>query len=315
MSETDLAVVSPSIAVARRGQFAPEQVELIRATVAKDLDTPELALFLETCVRHDLDPFIKEVWGYKIKGRAITVVSRDGLLKIANRCTGPRWAEKPGEFLGCMSGVVHADDHFDFHVEVREDGTERWAVDHRPRTAEDKPTFGGKDGTGRGEIVGSFARVRRRGHDDVLFVAHRHEYDKGDNVWRSHPHAMMQKVAEAMALRKAFSIAGVVGEGETERSQSVLSEPASGVQGTEEFHWPEDPELRQALEDGFRALGYKRAKVRALVNGCETREDFEALLAKLHAEADTSEEPAITDAEVVDDDPGPEQPAEPAEVA
>src|SRR2546423_973598 len=116
---TDLTVHgSPSIASIRRTQFAPEQVDLIRATVAKDCNPAELALFLETCVRHELDPFIKEVWAIKIRQTVQTVVSRDGLLKIANRFTGSSWAREPGEFLGCQSNVVHEHDHFDFRVET-----------------------------------------------------------------------------------------------------------------------------------------------------------------------------------------------------
>jgi hypothetical protein len=294
---TDLTVPAPpSITSIRRAQFAPEQVDLIRATVAKECSPPELAIFLETCVRHELDPFIKEVWAIKIRGIVQTVVSRDGLLKIANRATGQGWANQPGEFLGCQSNVVHAHDHFDFRVEEREDGSEKWLVDHRPRSEKGDPVFGGPDGKGRGEIVGSWARVRRRGHDDVLFLAYRKEYDKNENVWKSHPHAMMVKVAEAMALRKAFSIAGVVGEGELERSTQNLTESAEQV--TDEIHWPEDEDLARDLHDGFKLLGYRRAKVRALVNACASQEEFAALREKLNAEAD--EAGAITDAEVVE---------------
>lgn len=303
MSGQGLAVPAPpSIATKQRGAFDPEQVALIQATVMPPETTQaELALFLETCVRHQLDPFIKEVWAIRYKGKVQTVVARDGLLKVANRCTGPGWVNVPGEFLGCPSNVVHEYDHFDFWMETRDDGTERWHVDHRPRSSEGKAVFGGKDGKGRGEIAGSWARVRRRGHDDVLFIAYRAEYDKagqrGGEVWSGFPHAMMQKVAEAMALRKAFSVAGVVGEGELERVPENPS-AGSGEVVVAEIGWPEDEELRRSLEDGFRALGYKRAKVRALVNACESVADFEGLLARLNAEAD--EAASIQDAEVVE---------------
>jgi hypothetical protein len=315
MSGTDLQVASPSITTIGRTRFAPEQVELIRATVASDCNPAELALFLETCVRHELDPFIKEIWAYKIKVRVVTVVSRDGLLKIANRQTGKGWAHQPGEFLGCQSNAVHEHDLFDFYMEERDDGTEKWLVNHRPRSEEGKPVFGGKSGTARGEMVGSWARVRRRGHDDVLFIAYRDEYDKKEQVWKSHPHAMMVKVAEAMALRKAFSIAGVVGEGEVERTK-VQNLSESGEQTTDHINWPEDEELEQNLRDAFKALGYRRAKVRALLGGCESRDDFEGLLGKLHAEADEAvAEAEVVDAEPADGDPGPDESAAAAAAA
>lgn len=300
MSGTDLEVTAPpSITALRRNQFSAEQVDLIRVTVAKDCNAAELALFLETCARHELDPFIKEVWAIKMTSSSgvQTVVSRDGLLKVANRCTGKGWAGQPGEFLGCQSGVVHEHDHFDTEYREREDGTIAAYVEHSPRNAEGKPTFGGAAMTGRGEMVGAWARVRRRGHDDVLFIAPREEYDKKAQVWKSHPHAMMAKVAEAMALRKAFSIAGVVGEGELDRVVNV-STGASGIEAaTEEIVWPEDEELAKELQEAFRALGYRRAKVRALVNACTEAEDYRALLARLSNEADAGED--IPEAEVV----------------
>jgi hypothetical protein len=62
-----------------RGDFDPQQVELIRRTIAKDCNDGELALFLETCARHDLDPIIKQIWTIKINGTMQPVVSRDGL--------------------------------------------------------------------------------------------------------------------------------------------------------------------------------------------------------------------------------------------
>ena len=36
------------------------------------------------------------------------------------------------------------------------------------------------------------------------------DYDRGAGVWQQFPHAMIVKVAEAMALKRAFSISGLV---------------------------------------------------------------------------------------------------------
>lgn len=292
----------PSIATIARTAFDAEQVNLIRATVAADCNDAELALFLETCIRHDLDPFIKEVWAirWKSSGPVQTVVSKDGLLKVANRCTGPGWANQPGEFLGVTAGALHEHDLYDVDRQPRPDGTLQVFVTHKPRTAEGKPTFGGSDMAGRGALVGAWAVCRRRGHDDVFFEASRKEYDKRRNAWETHPHAMMVKVAESIVLRKAFPIAGVVGEGELDRApvNVTATDDASGP----EIAWPQDEELAEKLRERFRGLGYRRAKVRALVNACDSEEAYFELLAKLTGEAAeraSSESDDIPDAEVV----------------
>lgn len=310
MSGSDLAVQGPpSITLQRRNQFDEQQVNLIRATVAADCNDGELALFLETCARHELDPFIKEVWAIRWKSGTPTqtVVSKDGFLKIANRCTGPDWAMVPGEFLGVTAGVVHEHDLYDVDRAEREDGSTKVNITHKPRDCEGKPVFGtGEDG--RGKIVGAWAICRRRGHDDYHFEATWDEYNKVSNThsaWKTHPHAMMKKVAEAVVLRASFPIAGVIGEGELERSERA---PLTAVEGSTEsadINWPVDEALADTLKESFRALGYRRAKVRSLVNACESAEDFGALLGRLHAEADQAAaeeppaEPEVTDAVVV----------------
>ena len=46
------------------------------------------------------------------------------------------------------------------------------------------------------------------------------EFSTGQNLWKSKPHVMISKVAEAIALRKAFSeeCSGLYGEGELDQS-------------------------------------------------------------------------------------------------
>lgn len=287
---------STEITKRARGEFDPQQVELIRRTIAKDCNDGELALFLETCARHDLDPIIKQIWTIRINGTMQPVVSRDGLLSIANRYTGPKWNGLNGEFLGCASNVIHEHDEFSFSYRTRDDGTQEVAIDHSPRDKEGKPSHGGKDGELRGPIVAAWARVRRRGHDDVFYLAYRDEYDKKQAVWKSHPHAMMVKTPETMALRKAFSVSGVVGETELPSSQpSNLTEPTTVRVEPAVIEWPGDERLTAELRAAFMALGYTEAKVRLAVNG-RSEEELRALLADLNREADAP----IAEAEVVE---------------
>lgn len=282
-----------------RHEFDGGQIELIKATVAKGLTNPELGMFLEVAARHDLDPFTKQIWAIKIQGVVQPVVSRDGLLSIANRHTPKNGYEGDGEFMGCQSNVVHEHDEFDFTQVVREDGSKRIAVHHSPRDAEGSPSFGGKDGKARGEMIGAWATVARKGHDDVFFMAYREEYDKKANVWLSHPHAMMVKCAEGMALRKAFSVSGVLAEGEEPKRHNLTD--TTDDEATEEIHWPEDEEQADELRKRFDALNYRRAKVRLMVNACQTPEDFIELQKRLDVAVD--EQNAVVDAEVVEPEP------------
>jgi phage recombination protein Bet len=51
------------------------------------------------------------------------------------------------------------------------------------------------------------------------------EYSTGQNLWRTKPHIMLQKVAEATALRRAFNINGVYTPEEFEEAKVHIVEP------------------------------------------------------------------------------------------
>jgi hypothetical protein len=254
---TDL--VSPAnggIARRQRAHFDHGQVELIRNTVAKDCDAAELGMFLEVCARYELDPFSKQIWAMKIQNKVQIVVSRDGLLALANRHTpfGDLKVSGGGEFLGCQSDVVREHDFFAKTV----DREGHIHIEQRYRDEAGEPTHGGPNGDLRGSIIGSWALVRRRDHADTYFFAYWDEYEKtGEprhNVWKSHPTAMMQKVSETMALRKAFSVSGVVGESEAPPPRDLAAVPADTDFG-------EDPEVEVRLKELFKLLEYPARKI------------------------------------------------------
>lgn len=281
MAGTAVAPVSTAITERARERFDAQQIELIRHTVAAECNAGELAIFLEECARYELDPFAKQIWAVKIQGRMQIIVSRDGLLALANR--------KP-DFRGCKSYEIREHDYFS----VTEDGDGHCLVEHRWLDKDGKLTHGGKDGQLRGDIIGAFAYVRREGHVDTQFMAYAAQYDKHQNVWKSHPTAMMVKVAEAMALRKAYSISGVLGEHEVEPEPTSLTRPG---ERPIEIDFGPDEELARRLKEAFEHLGYRHAKVRTLMRACQTQEDREDLYSRLREEAEAD---ALVDAEVVD---------------
>src|SRR6266852_5439268 len=153
--------------------LTPEQVELIKRTVAQGATDDELQLFLEVCRTTGLNPFLRQIhalkrWDGELGREVLTIqVGIDGLRLQAER-TG-RYA--PGDdtlFRDDAEGQLRAAQAF--VKKQTQDGT--WhqysGIAHFQEYAQRK-----KDGT-----------LRR--------------------MWREKPRVMLAKCAEALALRKGF---------------------------------------------------------------------------------------------------------------
>lgn len=283
----ELAVVPPApqtITGRARDGWAEGNVALIRQTVAKDCNPAELSMFLELCARYQLDPFAKQIWAVKIKGSVVIVVSRDGLLAIANR---------QNDYTGIDGDVVRKKDAFK-------------VIRHQGEIDVQHEYSGGAED--RGEIVGSWCMCYREGKKPTYFFANYKEYE-GKNVWENQPSAMILKVAESMALRKAYSISGVVGEEEIEYKRATQNLSAA----PDEPEWGEDAlgaELKELVDranEVTRKPEYRPRKVQTLLAGAddEAREKLRDELKTFitdHGGSDAAAEETVTDAEVVPDD-------------
>ena len=162
-------------------QWSSDEVTTIRNTVAKGASDNELKMFLHLSQTYGLDPFAKEIWFIKAGGQPVIMTGRDGYLKIANNRK---------EYEGIVSDVVYEGDSFQRTVD---------GVSHTYSASK------------RGGILGAYALVYRQGIRFPAYVfAPFRDYNKGNNVWRQYPHAMILKVAESMALKRAFSLSGLV---------------------------------------------------------------------------------------------------------
>lgn len=184
---TDLTVYDP------QGQeivYKKDMLEVIRNTVAKKATPSELYMFLSIANKYGLDPFAREIWFIKYaKGGQVQTrveTSRDGYLAIAQR---------DPDFMGVQSAVVQEKD--EFTIEFGAEGTVT-KINHVI------------SGFNRGKIVGAWAVARHKTKDSVYAIIPMDEADQDQGAWRTHPSAMVRKVAEVDVLKRIAGISGLV---------------------------------------------------------------------------------------------------------
>jgi len=183
--------------VATVSQFSSEQLELMKRTIAQGATSDELALFVNQCKRTGLDPFTRQIYFIKDKQGKVTVCSSiDGLRLVAERSDKYEGQTK-AEWCGA-------------------DGLWKdiWLTDDLPKAARvgvyktkfREPTY----------AVAIFDEYAGRYSFDDSYG----KFKKGDLtfMWNKMPALMIGKVAEALALRKAFpnDLSGIYSSEEAE---------------------------------------------------------------------------------------------------
>jgi phage recombination protein Bet len=167
-------------------KLTPEEVEIIKATVAKGFTDTELAYFLNVAKVYQLNPFTKQIWGYKdSKNNIIVFAGRDGFLAKA---------QKDSRWNGIASDIVREGEVFRMDAAAG-------LIKHD------------KDITSKKPILGAYAICKPKGCEySTIEWADFDTYNKGSNVWKSDPAAMIKKVAESHCLMKAYGISGLAVE-------------------------------------------------------------------------------------------------------
>jgi phage recombination protein Bet len=216
--------------------WSPEEIAIIKATVAKGMTDLELSYFLNVAKVMKLNPFTKEIWAYKdLQNNIIIFAGRDGFLAKAQG--DKRWN-------GIASDVVREGEPFNMNVGIGE-------ISHK------------KDVTSKAKILGAYAICRPKGCEiSTIEWADFDTYNKGRNVWKADPEAMIKKVAEVHALKKAYGI--------------------SGLQAEEDYQIKDDKVVTLDHEEKVTNVSILRAL--ELVNTCTGDEDYKQIIeAKLNA--------------------------------
>ena len=161
--------------------FTPEQVQLLKSQIAPKATNDELKLFFNQCKRTGLDPFSRQIYAIHRKKWNADKKCYEDKMTIQTSIDGFRViAERSGDYAG-----------------------------------QDEPIFNEIDG----KLVSCKVTVYRfksaqkysipTRYPAAVGVAYWDEFKQTDNgkvtgMWAKMPHTMLSKVAEAIALRKAY---------------------------------------------------------------------------------------------------------------
>lgn len=177
------ALVKANQAVAHVDSFTPDQLALLKRTIAVGTTDDEFALFVATCNRTGLDPFARQIfaikrWSTQVSGYVMqTQVSVDGLRLIA---------ERTGKFLGLTPEYWCGNDG---------QWRDVWLDDAPPKAAKI-----GVFKEGRSEPTWAVATWR----EYAVYAKNRQGQQYLTAMWEKMPARMLLKCAESLALRKAF---------------------------------------------------------------------------------------------------------------
>lgn len=188
--------------------FTNEQVAVIKRTICQGASDDELRMFIGQCMRTGLDPMSRQIYSLPMQGgKRQILVSIDGLRLIAER-TG-KYAGQQGPWW------------------CGEDGEWKdvWLASTPP-------------------VAAKIGVLRSDFKEPLFAVARFASYAGASPIWRKMPDLMIAKVAESLALRRAFpqELSGLYTSEEMDQAKPVKATVEAPAQ-----------DLRSALKASLKA--------------------------------------------------------------
>ena len=203
--------------------YTPSQMATIKRTVASDTNDLEFDLFMEAARSYGLDPFRKQISAVVFskdkadKRKMSIIVGRDGLRSIAQRCGDYRPASGPAEF----------DTDPDLKGPENPHGIVRCAVTvfKQDKSGEWFPVYGEAYWDEFAPVKEQWAwdeEERKRKPTGKMAV---------DGQWSKMPRLMIQKCAEAQALRAGWpdTFSGLYAEEEIDQAKAKDITPSESL--------------------------------------------------------------------------------------
>ncbi|PAD73941.1 RecT family recombinase [Paenibacillus campinasensis] len=183
-SNTQLQAVSEELVV---GSFTQKHLDIIKSTIAKGTSNEQLQLFIQTCVRTGLDPFLNQIYCIVYNGKDGPVMSMqiavEGIVALA---------KKHPQYKGFIASEVKEADEFEIDMVTGE-------PKHRIVSMN------------RGQTVGAYCVAYREGAPNIAVIITRDQVEhllKGRNaqMWKDYFDDMIVKHAIKRAFKRQYGI-------------------------------------------------------------------------------------------------------------
>jgi recombination protein RecT len=185
MSNTQIQAVQDEITVV--GSYTQKHLDTIKSTIAKGTSNEQFALFMQTCVRTGLDPFLNQIYCIVYNGKDGPVMSMqiavEGIVSLA---------KAHPQYKGFIASEVRENDHFKANVATGE-------VEHEPNMMSP------------GKTMGAYCIAYREGMPNILVVIRSDQVEhllKGRNgqMWKDYFDDMIVKHAIKRAFKRQYGI-------------------------------------------------------------------------------------------------------------
>jgi len=215
-------------------KYSEEEINLIKNTLAVGATDSELRLFLTVCRNKQLDPFSNQVFFIKRADKGTIQTGIDGYRAIA---------ERTGDYMGNDEPVFWPEPDPLLHAPL---------PPYKATVTVWKNVKGEKCGFTASALWGEYAPADLN--------------DKSAFMWRRMPNLMLGKVAEALALRKAFpnDLSGIYTHEEMQQAQTVNANVKTDIKEQETITLNDSAsnyELNLSCKKHFHTIRYHEAGI------------------------------------------------------